>query len=156
MIRGLGNVGCTVTLLSGVFLLSTSPAHTAPCSALWEVIAQADDGFQDWAPPVSGWPGAAPEACTRSLSQGGFDAMNCRWKFGYRVAAADAAHGALLAAVQQCVPAAQVVLEEAPVNHPDSYLATRFDAGAATVAVTLKDKAGLGASFVFLRVEAQR
>ena len=156
MIRGLGNVGCTVALLSGVFLQSTSPAHAVPCSALLGTIAQADDGFQDWSPPVSGWPGAAPEACTRSLSQGGLVAMNCRWKFGYRVAAADVAHGALLEAVRHCVPNAHVVLEEAPVNHPDSYLATTFDAGTVTVAVTLKDKAALGASFVFLRVEAQR
>lgn len=89
--------------------------------------------------------------CGRSLGLDGTKALHCGWPFGYRSADAGTAFEALLKGVGECAVA--IAMEPSIVNHPDSYDLRQFQLGTATVSVSLKDKAALEETYLFLRVE---
>lgn len=75
----------------------------------------------------------------------------CRWTFAYRADAAVAAFEHLAEKLTRCL--GPPVDEDAPVNHPDSYRLVQFGAPDAVISLSLKDKASLQSTFVFLRVD---
>ncbi len=96
-------------------------------------------------------PGFGEVACKRSLGLSGARSLNCAWPFAYRVAEARAAFEALSADVENCAVPARA---PAPgVNHPDSYDLRLYSYQGGAVAVSLKDKAALRETYVFLRME---
>ena len=74
----------------------------------------------------------------------------CRWSFAYRSAAAQETFDRIADHLSECLGAPRA--EEAPVNHPDSYRLIQFETTDAVIFLSLKDKASLQRSFVFLRV----
>ncbi len=90
--------------------------------------------------------------CSLSLGLGGVRARACRWPYAYRAPEAREAFARLVADVADCPGATAMPLEEG-VNHPDSYDLRRFSLEGDTVAVSLKDKAALRETYIFLRVE---
>ena len=91
--------------------------------------------------------------CTRSLGLGGVVSHTCAWGFDYRSEDATEAFEDLLQDVSAC--AAELALDEPSVSHPDSYDLRQFEMPEAIISVSLKDKAALSETYVFLRTEAR-
>ena len=71
--------------------------------------------------------------------------------FDYRAPEAEMMRRHLASGLKACLRATAVAAETG-VNHPDSYDQQRFRAEGAELSLSLKDKAALDKSFVFLRV----
>ncbi|MEP0990931.1 MAG: hypothetical protein ABJG73_15220 [Tateyamaria sp.] len=98
-------------------------------------------------------PGSASVVrCTRSLMLDGGTQLHCGWSFTYRASAASEAFEGLVEAVTQCLGDGAVVTTDLNVNHPDFYDLQTFRAGGQEIGVSLKDKAALSETYVFLRV----
>ncbi|MEL6996777.1 MAG: hypothetical protein AAFP68_00830 [Pseudomonadota bacterium] len=91
------------------------------------------------------------ETCGTALTTGGGREIHCRWSFAYRDEAAISLHDRIASDVQTCLNATAVPREDG-VNHPDSYDQQRFHAGDVDLSLSLKDKAALQRTFVFLRI----
>ena len=92
--------------------------------------------------------------CTRSLMLSGGSQMHCGWAFSYRVPDARQAFDDLVNSVTDCLgPAARTVTDQ-DVNHPDYYDLQTFRLNGREIGVSLKDKAALSKTYVFLRVAA--
>ena len=90
--------------------------------------------------------------CTRSLMLSGGSQLHCGWAFPYRAAAAKQAFEHLVAAVADCVGAAAQLQKGLNINHPDYYDLQTFRLEGQEFGVSLKDKAALSETYVFLRV----
>lgn len=90
--------------------------------------------------------------CTRSLMLGGGMQLHCGWAFAYRAAEATQAFDRVVAAVGQCLGNDAAVTADLNVNHPDFYDLQTFQLGDQEIGVSLKDKATLSETYVFLRV----
>ena len=95
--------------------------------------------------------GMVPGQCSMQIHP---DAQVCRWDFAYRAEEAQAAFDAMSGALATCAEPSGALTEDQPVNHPDSYALHRYVLEGREVALSLKDKAALGKSLIFLRVTA--
>lgn len=96
--------------------------------------------------------GLAPKpACATSRALSGPVSNHCYWSFPYRSALATQSFETLVQRVTKCANA-QVHSKEDTVNHPDTYDLRRFTIAGKIVDVSLKDKAALQQTIVFLRV----
>lgn len=75
----------------------------------------------------------------------------CTWAFDYRDPAAQALFDRLLTQIAACLGPEHRFRQDSGVNHPDFYDLRLISDGAGTLAVSIKDKAGLQQTFVFLR-----
>jgi len=91
--------------------------------------------------------------CTRSRVLAGGSQMHCGWAFSYRSPAAAQAFEHLLVTVADCLGAAARVTADKTVNHPDFYDLQTFQFEGQEIGVSLKDKAALSETYVFLRVK---
>ncbi|MEM1162071.1 MAG: hypothetical protein AAGJ28_14145 [Pseudomonadota bacterium] len=94
-------------------------------------------------------PGAA--SCDMSLAPGGARSHDCLWSFGYRDAKAAEAFDAMLASAGACFPGGAFVGDQS-VNHPDFYDLQTLAVDGVEIKISLKDKAALQKTLVFLRV----
>lgn len=90
--------------------------------------------------------------CTRALTLSGESQLHCGWAFSYRAPAATKAFQRLVKTVTDCLGAGATVTTDPRVNHPDSYHLQTFELEGREFGVSLKDKASLSKSIVFLRV----
>ena len=90
--------------------------------------------------------------CTRSLVLSGGSQVHCGWAFAYRASEATLAFQYLVSTVSACPGAAAHVTADLDVNHPDFYDLQTFRLGGQEIGVSLKDKAALSETYVFLRV----
>lgn len=93
--------------------------------------------------------------CTRSLMLSGGSQVHCGWAFPYRAVAASKTFQQLLADVKDCTDGASAAADP-DVNHPDFYELQTFRLSDTEVGVSLKDKAALEETYVFLRVAPLR
>ena len=93
----------------------------------------------------------ALKAAVRPSRRPATPAYHCQWSHSFRSDAAQAAFDDLGETVAACFPAAKAVRDQ-PVNHPDFYDLRSYDLGGTELALSLKDKAALGKTFVFLHV----
>lgn len=89
--------------------------------------------------------------CGVALGTTGRSEHHCRWDFPYRSPLAKAQFADLKSMIAQHL-GAKVAPPEAGVNHPDSYDQVLFQLDDLQISLSLKDKAALRQSFVFLRV----
>ncbi|MEP2889464.1 hypothetical protein [Tateyamaria sp.] len=90
--------------------------------------------------------------CTQSLMLSGGTQLNCGWPFAYRAPQAADTFEGLVVAVTQCLGDGAIVTTDLNVNHPDFYDLQTFRIGGQEIGVSLKDKAALSETYVFLRV----
>ncbi|MEP4194867.1 MAG: hypothetical protein ABJL99_04440 [Aliishimia sp.] len=90
--------------------------------------------------------------CTRSLMLSGGAQIHCGWAFAYRSPAATQAFETLVSTVAECLGDGAAITADLDVNHPDFYDLQTFQLGDQEVGVSLKDKASLSETYVFLRV----
>ena len=98
-------------------------------------------------------PNAAKPTCGQGRLMSGAVSAHCYWGFGYRSDAALQSFGTTLSQVAACLSVTEATRIERSVNHPDSYELHSFDRGAGTLHVSLKDKAALQNTLIFLRME---
>ena len=91
-----------------------------------------------------------PANCTHSRGLGGALSLHCARAFEYRSTDATMAFDSLLGQVSSC--AAAIDRDDQSVSHPDSYDLHQFQLDTGTVSVSLKDKASLAQTYLFLRV----
>ena len=91
--------------------------------------------------------------CNRSIALGGAVSHSCAQAFAYRSEAAQQTFAKMLEDVGTC---ATPIINRAPsVSHPDSYDLRQFETPRMIVSVSLKDKAALSKTYVFLRAESR-
>ncbi len=90
--------------------------------------------------------------CQQSLELSGTTKDTCYWTYDYRAPEAEAAFARWSDALLTCFGANHAQLRDQQVNHPDSYTLHRFDAGTAQISLSLKDKAGLSQTLVFIQI----
>ncbi len=93
--------------------------------------------------------------CSISHDERGGTTYLCHWTFPYRDAAATTAFEALDEDIRQCFKEAMALPADSAVNHPDSYQLRRYRHGKLVISASLKDKAALGQSLVFLRIDRE-
>jgi len=94
--------------------------------------------------------GRADATCRSTLLLGGGEQMVCHWSHLYRSAEAEAGYALLQAVVERCLASQPHADEAAPVNHPDSFRQAQYEGRGWRASVSLKDKAALGRSLVFV------
>ncbi len=94
----------------------------------------------------------AQATCRTALSLEGTQSLHCGWGFDYRAPAAQAQFDAGLAALSDCLGEDAAVQPDQMVNHPDFYDQRVYTTPSGELGLSLKDKAALGQSFVFLRI----
>ncbi|MEM7179238.1 MAG: hypothetical protein AAGD47_09775 [Pseudomonadota bacterium] len=110
-------------------------------------LADRIDGFQ------SGNDGPEGAVCTTYLGLSGGSGVSCHWEFAFRGAAAQHHADELWSTLTRC-RSGVVLGPDIRVNHPDSYDLRELNAGEVTYRVSLKDKAALNRTLVFLRLDA--
>ncbi len=90
-------------------------------------------------------------ACQRSLTLAGSSQDVCYWTYTYRESRAQDRFDMWSQALLACYGAENANLSDQPVNHPDSYTLHRFQSDTTEISLSLKDKAGLGQTLVFLQ-----
>lgn len=90
--------------------------------------------------------------CTSSLQLGGGQQVQCGWPFAYRSDEAIAAFARLNDAVTACLGPEVAITQDQSVNHPDFYDLRIYRIDAQEIGVSLKDKAALQQTYVFLRL----
>ena len=135
------------------FLLAVIPSLSLAdiCQKLDDITRQAETGFpqgqpEDFASNVKG--------CSLAQHQGGRQTYLCHWHFSYRDKAATEAFERLDTAIQSCRGGLPQLPPDTAVNHPDSYDLHRYRYGNSVISLALKDKAGLGQSLLFMRIDA--
>ena len=93
-----------------------------------------------------------PTQCTRSLVLSGGSQVHCGWAFPYRAPEATVAFERLVATVSECLGAEATMTADPDVNHPDFYDLQTFQMKGQEIGVSLKDKAGLSETYIFLRI----
>ncbi|MEM9584650.1 MAG: hypothetical protein AAGA08_16185 [Pseudomonadota bacterium] len=91
-------------------------------------------------------------SCRSSLAQSGATSLHCGWPFQYRASQAKDAFLALVEDVQACLGPDASRVGDPKVNHPDFYELQVFGVAEGEVGVSLKDKASLQKTYVFLRI----
>lgn len=90
--------------------------------------------------------------CTHSLMLSGGAQVHCGWAFPYRDPAATTVFEHLVTTVTNCLGEAARMTADQDVNHPDFYDLRTFQLNGREIGVSLKDKAALSETYVFLRV----
>lgn len=91
--------------------------------------------------------------CGQSIALGGRSAVHCAWVFALRAPEAEAFFDGMARAAMACAGAKTGVTNTPAVNHPDSYDLRQFRLDGVTLSVSIKDKAALGRTYVFIRAE---
>lgn len=94
----------------------------------------------------------AANHCATSRSTTGAAEPYCAWKFDYRDAEATSAFYSLSVRLRSCAATVLSAGGDAAVNHPDSYVLQQYETDQGTVSLSIKDKAGLHSTYVFLRL----
>lgn len=92
--------------------------------------------------------------CQSSALLGGGAQTSCYWVYAYRAPEAEARLEGLRSGIEACLGAEAAQPEDTQVNHPDSFTLHRYEGQGIRVALSLKDKAGLGQSLIFLSLSA--
>ena len=90
--------------------------------------------------------------CMRSLILGGGAQLHCGWAFSYRADEASRAFDDLVSTVAECLGDEARITADLDVNHPDYYDLQTFSLDGREIGVSLKDKATLSETYVFLRI----
>ncbi len=153
MVQGFGHV--TRWGVLGLVLLASPPAQADPfCDRVSEIAQALAGGAQAPLELRLSLPGPeVPEAlCTVSQNLSGGKMAHCGWPFAYRAPEARQNFEALLEVVSTCMGAQVERSADQPVNHPDAYDLVELRGQGRVLGVSLKDKAGLQQTYVFLRI----
>ncbi|WP_120499236.1 hypothetical protein [Roseovarius sp. EL26] len=90
--------------------------------------------------------------CRAVQERAGAKGVFCQQAYPYRAADATSRFMELNRDISECLQSQAVVSQDQTVNHPDFYDLYQYNLDQVTVSVSLKDKASLQQTFVFLRI----
>ncbi len=96
------------------------------------------------------------EECGLSATLAGQTAVHCAWAFALRASEARVFFDGMVGSVTTCFGNEIAPIRDLGVNHPDSYDLRQYRFEDVTLSLSLKDKAALGKTYVFLRSERSR
>ena len=91
--------------------------------------------------------------CAPYAELGSGQGVICEWGFEYRAERATQHYDTLVRRVSECFPDLDFD-DDDQVNHPDTYTQAIFELPKVNLAVSLKDKAALSQTLVFLKITA--
>ncbi|MDJ0613743.1 MAG: hypothetical protein QNJ29_08690 [Rhizobiaceae bacterium] len=138
------------------FLATSSLSATAQTKSDIEVLlTHAQRGFVNVADVMQLVDGTKllPTAnnCQLALQLSGGKELICFWQFDYRSTSATEHLRRLNKLISLAIDQGEVPQDDQDVNHPDFYDLRTYTINGADIAVSLKDKAALDQTFVFLR-----
>jgi len=144
-----------LTRLCLILALSAAPASLMAqnfnlCSYVTPLIPAAQANFLANGSALPLPPNA--NSCAMSLLLSGSRSYHCMWKFPYRAGTAREVFDGFNAAFENCLPGQMKIRNDQSVNHPDFYKRAQYQAGPVVIGISLKDRAQLHGSFVFLRI----
>ncbi|MEM6661384.1 MAG: hypothetical protein AAF666_04310 [Pseudomonadota bacterium] len=121
------------------------------CWKLQRLVGAAGSNFQAASYSTGTYilPGAA--SCDMSLAPGGARSHDCLWSFDYRAPEAAETFRNFFTQTAACFPGGSFAADHS-VNHPDFYDLQTLAVDGVEINVSLKDKAALQKTLVFLRV----
>lgn len=119
-------------------LVAVSPALAEKCKPLTYLMGQAE---------METFAGQTASKCSKGAE------LVCYWAYDFRESAATEHFGRIASKLNTCLGEASLLPADLSVNHPDSYDLHEYERNGGYFAVSLKDKAQLGQSFVFFRVK---
>ena len=122
------------------------------CTPLNALVAQAASATEDPHALSALSDQLKAEQCGTALSETAAREIHCRWSFDYRSDESVEMQDRMASDIRDCLHASTISPEQG-VNHPDTYDQQLYRAGDMALSVSLKDKAALQRSFVFLRIE---
>ena len=131
-------IATTAFMLSGLTgVLAPTTVQAAGCERLTQIES-----------------GATPEnaICRTYLTAEGTVGTSCHWPFAYRSGEAVTFADTLWQQISSCREG-ELEGQENSVNHPDSYALRTWAAASGVYRVSVKDKAQLNGTYVFLRTE---
>ena len=136
-----------------VMMLAATSGHANACSHIRAWLKPPFDPpqIQPSDKQVAGTTDAA--ACSVALSQSGTKSSYCAWPFAYRDTRATQMFEEVTGLLEHCIGPQDTSTQNAPVNHPDSYEQRLFRVQYGRVSLSLKDKAQLARTYVFLRLD---
>lgn len=142
--------GATVALAALMGSTGQGASDRSTCAAMRGVLTQAHTKFEATNGDAPMLPGAA--TCSLSTGTAGKQSHHCGWAFGYRSSAATRFFDELHQEIQQCWPTTEGTQTEPGVNHPDSYHLHKYALPEGHVTLSIKDKAALQQTYVFLGI----
>lgn len=121
------------------------------CTPLNTLVAQATSATEDPQTLSALSEQLKAEQCGTALNETAAREIHCRWSFDFRSDEAVEMQDRLASDIRDCLDASTISPEQG-VNHPDTYDQQRFRTADTALSVSLKDKAALQQSFVFLRI----
>lgn len=134
--------------IASILMICANAAHAASFCDMAMDLADRGNGAHAALPAPSDLQSAP---CTQAIVLGVGLETSCYWSFDYREPAAVAAFEAIITALTECLGPDAKRASDLGVNHPDSYDLRLFDSADRQFAVSLKDKAALQQTLVFLR-----
>ena len=122
------------------------------CFLLQQMVDYAQVGYLR-PTPVEIYSGA--DHCDVSHDELGAKTYLCRWTFPYRASVATRVFEDMDRDIGQCFENAVALPADKIVNHPDSYDLRRYRIENMMIAVSLKDKAALDRTLMFLRLDRE-
>ena len=110
----------------------------------------AQSGNADW---MNALQPAGTDTCALANGEAGLRLYYCSWSFPYRTGEARRWFHQLDQKIGTCVNNQQQPKQDDPVNHPDSFILKSIQARGVEVSVSVKDKAALDRSLVFIRFQ---
>ena len=98
-----------------------------------------------------GQPGAT---CTVSSLLDGTEQSTCYWSYVYRSDEVHTRVEELRVGIEECLGSKSALPADQTVNHPDSFALYRYEGQGLRVSLSLKDKAALQQSLIFLSLSA--
>ena len=130
------------------------------CQRIDQLIVQSRSHFAEISSKPDGGTGAHDEPmaiagasfCTLAKTLDGA-IYHCGWEFPYRAERAYETFDEFVRGVDDCIGQRAALHSDHSVNHPDFYDLRRFELEQTDVSVSVKDKAALGRTIVFIRVQ---
>lgn len=88
------------------------------------------------------------KSCAIALGEDARRQLYCRWSFDYRSGEARMWFRRLEHRIRECISLPTDIVEDSPVNHPDTFQQRRYLFRKGEIALSVKDKAGHGQSHV--------
>ncbi|MEM7215325.1 MAG: hypothetical protein AAF423_07255 [Pseudomonadota bacterium] len=152
-----GRIGqrAILTVLAKALLITPSFAAES-CGNIHALQSFAKAGFSDKSEPTLPESGSSSPQCSVSIELGGEKKYTCFWEFEYRADIAKVHFDQIGNTITLCLGNQTEIKSDQPVNHPDFYDLQTYQADGTTFALSIKDKAALEQTFVFLRVENEK
>ncbi len=147
--------GQLLPLVLVVFTTGQQAKATSVCDKLAvqvEELAQLRESSDNWVTNLN-LP-MTQDACEFGNNGTYGKSFHCKWPYDYRDPNAEAEFVRFDQALSDCFGTDAKLTPDQGVNHPDSYQLSQFSVGSSRVSVSLKDKASLGKTYIFLRLES--